>query len=57
MELGDCDVYSCVPDFEGDPFADRGSMYVFFRAYHLNSLWHFPGPLFVTVRKAMYDIS
>lgn len=31
MELGDCDVYSCVPDFEGDPFADRGSMYVFFR--------------------------
>ncbi|CAM6091576.1 unnamed protein product [Calypogeia fissa] len=29
MELGDCDVYSCVPDFEGDPFADRGSIWSF----------------------------
>ncbi|BBN18595.1 repressor of RNA polymerase III transcription MAF1 [Marchantia polymorpha subsp. ruderalis] len=29
MDLADCDVYTCVPDFEGDPFADRGCIWSF----------------------------
>ncbi|KAL2609241.1 hypothetical protein R1flu_027814 [Riccia fluitans] len=29
MDLADSDVYACVPDFEGDPFADQGSMWSF----------------------------
>lgn len=26
IDLADCDVYSYVPEFEGDPFIERGAM-------------------------------